>query len=566
MKRIVKNLIIYLFLIASNINAQEITNNEFRYKVINEDFTSKEHDFPIVRENDNYFILDQEEYLTIRENNKSEYAIVLEASLTVNSYLKTSLKLGPSKTDDASIGILTRADSNFSQALVVELNKKGEYRIKRLNKSSYIYLSGKKRKNGWVRNKKINKENKYNILEIIDKNNKITIKINNEIIDILEPNIDRKGYSGLMIGPNSKARISYFYLNSDKEGFVKENSTNNNIIENKDTTDNIVEENNINNTHKDKNESEYINIINNLNIKIEEITTKLESREKELQESISSNNETTLEDNNNKKIEKLNSDIKILEEKLEKNQKDLSIINNKNDILSKDLQAIKDRLNKRETDNSSLIEKISEIQNINKQKTEKASKNLNKIKDLENSNKLLNQSNNKLKEVTEKHKEENTITQENLLQLNSQNNRLVSKIYKLEQVKLKTSELSDLVNKQNVEIRNHIKTNNYLKEIFVYKDFELNGIVPSKLTVKKQKTSIPEYINHQDSCFTIQMGVFKTSNNIFNNLDKISIVYSNAIYTYYYGEFNNANEASENLRNLNKLGYQNIFILKKSKR
>ena len=60
------------------------------------------------------------------------------------------------------------------------------------------------------------------------------------------------------------------------------------------------------------------------------------------------------------------------------------------------------------------------------------------------------------------------------------------------------------MNKQNVEIRNHIKTNNYLKEIFVYKDFELNGIVPSKLTVKKQKTSIPEDINHQDSCFTIQ--------------------------------------------------------------
>ena len=565
MKRIVKNLIIYLFLIASNINAQEIISNEFRYKIINEDFTSKEHDFPIVRENDNYFILDEEEYLTIRENNRSEYAIVLEASLTVNSYLKTSLRLGPSETDDASIGILTRADKNFSQALVVEINKKGEYRIKRLNKSSYIYLSGKKRKNGWVRNKKINKEDKYNVLEIIDKNNRITVKINNEIIDVLEPNINRKGYSGLMIGPNSKARISYFYLNSDKEGFVKEKLTDNSIIESEDKTDNIK------NIKKDKNESEYINTINNLNIKIEEITAKLESKAKELQESISSNNEVTLD---NHTIEKLNSDIKILEEKLKKSEKDLSIINNKNDVLSKDLKAIKNRLNKSKIDNSSLIKKISEIQNTNKQKTENTSKNINKIKDLKNSNKRLNQSNNKLQE------EKNT-AQKNLLELKEnveamemtfslklkENAEKISVIEKLSDEKTsKLDKLSVENNKLKNEITSQIKTNNYLKEIFVYKDFELNGIVPSKLTVKKQKTFIAEDINHQDSCFTIQMGVFKTPNNIFNDLDKISVVYSNATHTYYYGEFNKANQASENLKNLNKLGYKNIFILKKSKR
>ena len=153
----IKKFIIFLFLFANNINAQEIKSDIYKFKIINEDFSSENHDFPIIRENDNYFILDEDEYLTIRKNNKSEYAIIIENSLAENSYLKTKFKLGPSK-NNTRVGIIASADKNFTKALVVEINKKGEYRIKQLNTNNYIYLSGKKRKNGWVRNKNINKK------------------------------------------------------------------------------------------------------------------------------------------------------------------------------------------------------------------------------------------------------------------------------------------------------------------------------------------------------------------------------------------------------------------------
>ena len=74
---------------------------------------------------------------------------------------------------------------------------------------------------------------------------------------------------------------------------------------------------------------------------------------------------------------------------------------------------------------------------------------------------------------------------------------------------------------------------------------------------------IPKDIRNQDSCFTIQMGVFTNPTNNFNSLDKIWIENSNDIYTYYYGEFKKVGNASITLKKLIKLGYKNIFILKK---
>ena len=100
MRKILHFLLILLLLTTNNLLGQNTVENKFKYKVIDEDFSSKEHDFPIVRENENYFIIDENEYLIIRENNNSEYAIILDESLTENSYLKTSLRLGPSKDDN----------------------------------------------------------------------------------------------------------------------------------------------------------------------------------------------------------------------------------------------------------------------------------------------------------------------------------------------------------------------------------------------------------------------------------------------------------------------------------
>lgn len=596
MRNTIKNLIILLFLYANSTNAQEITSKEFKYRILNTDFTSEDHDFPIVRENDNYFIIDENEYLIIRENTKSEYAIIIEKSLTEDSYLKTSLKLGPSKDKNACIGIITSANRNFTKALVIEINRNGEYRVKQLNTNNYKYLTGRKRKNGWVRNKNINKENEYNILEIIDNKNQIKLKINGKFIENFDLKINKEGYSGLMIGPNSKARVSYYYLNSNKELLNNQESLEKNSLTKINIKNNLEEKSGKN----ESTNSHYIDTISNLqntiellnnklNIKIEEITLK-ERKLKESEYKIQQFENWLKEIDGNE--ENLNSEIKILKENLEQSKKQLKVFKDNNNILSIDNTKLNRDLIKNKQDYSSLEKQMFETKNINKEQSQNFTNNQKEIKnlistidrnntktkkikkDLEKANILADQIQKSKLVLVEKYKNENTLAQTNISQLKSIIDKLNLKIkegniksLKLENenntAKYKIFHLDSIINKRNIEITNHIETNNYLKEIFVYKDFELNGVIPSKLIVRTEFPIIPKDIRNQDSCFTIQMGVFTNPTNNFNSLDKIWIENSNDIYTYFYGEFKKVGNASITLKKLIKLGYKNIFILKK---
>jgi len=206
-------LLTILLLVFYNIEAQKITDAKFKYNIIGDNFIKKQENFPIVRETENYFIIDENEYLIIRENSESDYAIVLDESLSKNIYLKTSIKLGPSENEKSSLGFILKANKEFNEALIFEINNKGKYRIKELTNSTYKYLSN--RKNRWIKHKSIKKQNLYNDVKIICENNKIIIFVNQEVLKEISYKSDTTSYSGILIGPDTKARIKYFYLNTD---------------------------------------------------------------------------------------------------------------------------------------------------------------------------------------------------------------------------------------------------------------------------------------------------------------------------------------------------------------
>ena len=601
----IKKFIIFLFLFANNINAQEIKSDIYKFKIINEDFSSENHDFPIIRENDNYFILDEDEYLTIRKNNKSEYAIIIENSLAENSYLKTKFKLGPSK-NNTSVGIIASADKNFTKALVVEINKKGEYRIKQLNTNNYIYLSGKKRKNGWVRNKNINKENEYNILELIDNKNNITLKINDKLIQTFDLKINKSGYYGLLLGKYAKARVSYYYLNSDKaQPKVKKEIVKNNFSNNS----NPLNKNEISNNNKEQNNnSKYLYKIENLEVTIKGLTNKLNSKTEEHNKQLESK-ELELKNSKNEiqKFENLVKDIinkdGILSLEIEELKKDLAlsvqkakVFKEKNNVLFKKNTDLNIELKEYQNNFTSLNNKLLKAQKDNIKKSDISLNDQKEIKDLKskidrsnsiikeirselkNTNSLLNNLKEKLIESSKNQKEKNKLANSQISKLEKNNKQLNLKIeanisenarnlskYKNINVenKEKISQLSLLINTKNMEISTHIKTNQYLKEIFVYKDFELNGITPSTLIVTEKKPPIIMEITNTDSSYTIQLGVFTNPINNFKSLDKIWIEQSNNIYTFYHGQFINANDATKKLNKLIQLGYRNMHIIKK---
>ena len=153
--------------------SQNITEFENVTNLITEDFTNAETAFPILTSVDNYFIIDNGDYLLSRNNTESEYAIIVSATQQVSDFvLKTAIKLGPSSNKKASCGIIIKSQTTGSGALIFEINRKGEYRIKELLvTNTYKYLSGKTSNDGWVRNKIIKKQDEFNSIKILNKEN-----------------------------------------------------------------------------------------------------------------------------------------------------------------------------------------------------------------------------------------------------------------------------------------------------------------------------------------------------------------------------------------------------------
>tara|TARA_B110000444_G_scaffold32571_1_gene27733 strand:+ start:412 stop:2373 length:1962 start_codon:yes stop_codon:yes gene_type:complete len=650
MKYLFKIIVIIIFLSGNIISGQEILVDDFTNQIVHENFYEKTDVFPIQKSGENFFIIDDNEYLVSRNNSNSEYAIILESDLISNFFLKTSVRLGPSKNKNASIGIIIKADTEFNRAIILEVNRKGEFRIKELSNDKYIFLTGKSRKNGWVRNKNINKENLHNEIEVRNKKNNLNFIVNGKIISSLEIQKFNKGYCGLLIGADSKARIKYYYLNSNGDEKILKNKTEEikkiekeQISEEK-TFENSQEINAIKNKNNSLKESlktlEALKLINseleenklqlsNINLESKNIINDRENKinqlegiikEKEISEEKSKNTindlkselnikekEITIE--YNKIIEVKNSNTEIIEKN---NILKIEILKNTDEInklqvqlknTSSSLSAKEKKLKKEEAElvklNSShqislekIISKNSEIkllnQNIsNSNKTlesvkkknsqekellinnkKKLEENLKKdITKISNQKDILVTTNNEFKKIIKTQKE-------NIKDLKSKinDNKIASKAnteiinnLKSKNNKLSTSTIihKKIILEQNQKITNQKNINNNLKEIFVYKDFELNGIKPSSLIAEKVGyLKAMEEIVMKDSIYSIQLGIFKTNSNIFNNIQDVFLISSNNLYKYYCGEYFNLAEVSRRKNELLELGLNNIHIVK----
>ena len=207
-------LTLFTAVLNSAIIAQSISEFENIRNVIIEDFNSSESSFPILTNIDNYFIIDNGDYLLSRNNTESEYAILASSTEMITNFtLRTAIKLGPSSYKRSSAGILIKTQATGSGALVFEINRKGEYRIKELQNNTYKYLSGKRSNEGWVKNRNIKGQDEFNGIEIRCKDNVYDIYVNNKFITNLFSTTFSSGRMGILIGRDAKARVAYYYLN-----------------------------------------------------------------------------------------------------------------------------------------------------------------------------------------------------------------------------------------------------------------------------------------------------------------------------------------------------------------
>ena len=228
MKQLISTTLLLLAFLSTTLNAQQISSDAYNKDVIHEDFNTEGEYFKIITTTDNYFILDKGDYLLSRNNKDSEYAIIANNSSVTDFVIKTSVRIGPSKNKNASVGIILKAQLNGKGAIIFEINKKREYRIKQLIGNNYQNLSGNAKKEGWVKNKLVNGVDKQNLIEIRSEKNIYDIYINSEYLTTFFMPDFISGSCGLFISPATKARISYYYINTKGKSTVVANYTNEN--------------------------------------------------------------------------------------------------------------------------------------------------------------------------------------------------------------------------------------------------------------------------------------------------------------------------------------------------
>jgi len=217
MKHFISTTLLLITLLSSNLNAQQISTANYNKEFIHADFNQEGEHFKIVTTTDNYFIIDKGDYLLSRNNNESEYAIIANNSSVSNFVLKTAVRLGPSNNKKASIGIILKAQQDGKGAIIFEINKKGEYRIKQLLGNTYKILSGTSKREGWVKSKTINAVDEHNFIEIRTENNIYDVYVNSDYLTTFFIPDYTNGSCGLIISPETKARIAYFHINTKGE-------------------------------------------------------------------------------------------------------------------------------------------------------------------------------------------------------------------------------------------------------------------------------------------------------------------------------------------------------------
>ena len=477
MKTIFTTLLLSVSLITNGI-AQQISSESYIKAEIHEDFSQEGKIFPVINTTENQFIIDNGDYFLSRNNMDSQYIINCNNSSFSDFILKTSIRIGPSNNKNASIGIILKAQIKGDGAIIFEINKKGEYRIKQLLDNTYKTLSGLRKNEGWVKSKIINGVDEHNAIEIRTENNHYDVYINNDYLTTFFNPDYRRGSCGIIISPETKARIAYYHLNTQGESTTL-------------TATNTSQ------------------ITSNTNTEIEELNREI----------------ATLETNNTK--------LNFLSNEQKENQR-------------LELKSLKEKNNEQEKEIASLNRKISDFKNNNL-----------KVNETENTDETIIQTNTKLKKA----KQEISI----LRDIKNRQDGIVNDLNsQLSLLKAKQLDLRSVVQALNKKTSSLETTNIELKELFILKDFESNGIKPSDLSKRTNPYSIPKNIVGNSTIYAVQFGVFMQVQ-AYSTLKVSDEVWyektEHGTYVYLSGQFKNPKEATAHKNKVAALGYPNAFVV-----
>ena len=602
MKQLISTTLLLLAFLSTTLNAQQISSDAYNKDVIHEDFNTEGEYFKIVTTTDNYFILDKGDYLLSRNNKDSEYAIIANNSSVTDFVIKTAVRIGPSENKKASVGIILKAQQDGKGAIIFEINKKREYRIKQLIGDSYQTLSGNAKQEGWVKNKLVHGVDEHNFIEIRSEKNIYDIYINSEYLTTFFIPDFTSGSCGLIISPATKARISYYYINTKGESTAVANYTNENTASVNETIEQlnkrivILEENNAKlnelNTDSKTLQLDEIKALTAKNTSLANITTEQEKEITALTTAIenfrnTSNQSSATNKQLNKKISGLKQQISLEKATNTDLTNDLNKINKSTNTqitqLTTEVKTLKNKVAKLQTSNSTLSADLSTEKSAHKNTKSGISKSVrNKTTEINTLTAELNTAKEQLKTAKKTAKNlKECATNASTLSVDLRNVNTELSTLKTTQTKhdkvtadlnSKITVLSNQISTLELQLRtakseiSALETSNTeLKALFIQKDFELNGVKASDM-VKETTAYVPTPKNLKSNkvVYAVQLGMFMQtqSASAYKNLDAVWYQSNeNGTYQYLSGEFSSPKEAADHQKAINAKGYTSAFVV-----
>ena len=504
MKQLISTTLLLLAFLSTTLNAQQISSDAYNKDVIHEDFNTEGEYFKIVTTTDNYFILDKGDYLLSRNNKDSEYAIIANNSSVTDFVIKTAVRIGPSENKKASVGIILKAQQDGKGAIIFEINKKREYRIKQLIGDSYQTLSGNAKQEGWVKNKLVHGVDEHNFIEIRSEKNIYDIYINSEYLTTFFIPDFTSGSCGLIISPATKARISYYYINTKGESTAVANYTNENTASVNETIEQlnkrivILEENNAKlnelNTDSKALQSDEIIALTTKNTSLANITTEQEKEIIDLNSLI-----TDLKEKANKaeELETSNTSLQTTVSSLTSENNSLSSEVTNLTIMNSDLASIS---SSQEKEITALTTAIENFKNTSNQSSA--------------TNKQLNKKISGLKQQISLEQATNTDLTNQINKINKSTNTQITQL--TNQVKVNLSQVKTLKNKVtqlqtsnstlsadlSTEKSAHKNTKSGLSRSVKNKTTEINTLTAELNKAKEQLKSVKKTAKNLKECAT----------------------------------------------------------------
>jgi len=206
-----------------------------------------------------------------------------------------------------------------------------------------------------------------------------------------------------------------------------------------------------------------------------------------------------------------------------------------------------------------IIKQEKEIASLNRRITNFKNSNL-KSDGLENKDEKFTKLNAELKNANQKILE--NINEDT--ELKQQNDIVNESASKFPLLKVRQLDLNSELLALNKKISNLETTNAELKELFILKDFEANGVKPSDLMKRTNASSTRKELKRNGTIYTVQFGVFMQVQP-YSTLKVLDEVWyettKHSTYVYLSGQFKNSQEATAHKNKVAALGYPNAFVV-----